>query len=212
MKRLILLAGFLILAANPSPVAAQKSQALEFSGFGSWWRFDRSFLLENQFGGGARVGYNLSDRVGLEVVGDFVQTRNLAQTQNVKVQTISANLVLNFPVSDRFTVAASGGYSNMVFGPDAPYDFTQHLIGGGLGFRGFISRKVAIRGDVRAQYRPDNPFFNNAFTGQVQACRRRREKAGTRTINGTGALRVAPSCQRPIPKPTRTIQWSAATG
>jgi outer membrane protein with beta-barrel domain len=169
MKRLILLTGFLILAANPSPVAAQKSQALEFSGFGSWWRFDRSFLLKNTFGGGVRIGYNLSDRVGLEVVGDFVQTQNLAQTQDIKVQTISANLVLNFPASDHLTFVASGGYSNMVFGPDAPYDFTQHLIGGGLGFRGFISKKLAIRGDVRAQYRPDNPFFQDAFTGQVQA-------------------------------------------
>ncbi|HWC72844.1 MAG TPA: outer membrane beta-barrel protein [Gemmatimonadales bacterium] len=169
MKRLILLAGFLTLVANPSPVAAQKSQALEFSGFGSWWRFDRSFLLENHFGGGARVGYNLSDRVSLEAVGDFVQTTNLAGTQDVKVQTISANLVLNFPASDHFTITALGGYSHMTFGPNAPYDFTQHLIGGGLGFRGFLSPHVAIHGDVRAQYRPDNPFFSNAFTGQVQA-------------------------------------------
>ncbi len=169
MKRLILLAGFLTLVANPSPVAAQKSQALEFNGFASWWRFDRSFLLENGFGGGARVGYNLSDKVGVEVVGDFVQTTDLAATLDVKVQTLSANLVLNFPASDRLTFVASGGYSHMTFGPDAPYDFTQHLIGGGLGFRGFLSNKFAIHGDVRAQYRPDNPFYSNAFTGQVQA-------------------------------------------
>ncbi len=168
MKRLILLAGLLILAAYPSPLAAQKSQALEFNGFASWWRFDRSFLLENHFGGGARIGYNLSDRMGIEVVGDFVQTTNLAATQNVKVQTLSANVVVNFPASDRLTFTASGGYSHMVFGPDAPYDFTQQLVGGGLGFRAFLSNKFAIHGDVRAQYRPDNPFFNNAFTGQVQ--------------------------------------------
>jgi hypothetical protein len=169
MKRLILLAGFLTLVANPSPVAAQKSQALEFNGFASWWRFDASFLLENRLGGGARIGYNLGDRFGVEVVGDFIQTRNLAQTQDVKVQTISANLVVNFPASDHLTFVASGGYSHMTFGPDAPYDFTQNLVGGGLGFRGFISSHVAVRGDVRAQYRPDNPFFSNAFTGQVQA-------------------------------------------
>ena len=57
----------------------------------------------------------------------------------------------------------------MVFAHDPPYDFTQHLIGGGLGFRGFVSHHLAIRGDVRAQYRPDNPFYSNAFTAQVQA-------------------------------------------
>src|SRR5437899_10429755 len=83
MKRLILLAGFLTLVANPSRLAAQKSQALEFNGFGSWWRFDKSFLVENGFGGGVRIGYSLSDRVGLEVVGDFIATRNVAATQKI---------------------------------------------------------------------------------------------------------------------------------
>jgi hypothetical protein len=169
MKRLILVAGFLTLAANPSPLAAQKSQALEFNGFGSWWHFDKSFLVENGFGGGARIGYNLSDRVGLEVVGDFIATRNVAATQNIDVSGISANVVMNFPASDRFTVVVSGGYTRMVFAHDPPYDFTQNLIGGGVGFRGFVSHHVALRGDVRAQYRPDNPFYSNAFTGQVQA-------------------------------------------
>jgi len=168
MKRLILLAGFLTLVANPSRLAAQKSQALEFNGFGSWWRFDKSFLIENGFGGGVRIGYSLSDRVGLEVVGDFIATRNVAATQNIDVSGISGNVVLNFPASDRFTLVASGGYSHMVFAHDPPYDFTQHLIGAGLGFRGFVSHHVAIRGDVRAQYRPDNPFYSNAFTGEVQ--------------------------------------------
>jgi hypothetical protein len=56
----------------------------------------------------------------------------------------------------------------MVFGKDPPYAFTQQLVNGGLGFRQFIGRHVALRGDVRAQYRPDNPFYANAFTGEVQ--------------------------------------------
>jgi len=85
------------------------------------------------------------------------------------LSTISGALVLNFPMSDRLTLLASGGYSHMVFGKAAPYDFTQHLVNGGLGFRAFIGRHVALRGDVRAQYRPDNPFYANAFTGEVQA-------------------------------------------
>src|SRR5256885_6800007 len=166
MKRLILLLGFVTLVW--APAAAQKSQNIEFGGFGSWWRFDRSFLMTNGFGGGARIGYNLSDRVGLEVIGDYVQTTNLASTQNINVSTISASLVLNWPVSDRMTVLTSGGYSRMVFGKSAPYDFQQNLVNGGLGFRYFVSHHLAVRGDVRAQYTPEHPFFSNAFTGQVQ--------------------------------------------
>jgi len=166
MKRLILLVGFVTLVANSA--AAQRSQNIEFGGFGSWWRFDRSFLIKNGFGGGARIGYNLSDRVGLEVTGDYIPTTNLAATQNITVSTVSAGLVLSFPVGDQSSILASGGYARMIFGKDPPYDFTQHLVYGGLGFRLFISHHVALRGDVRAQYRWDNPYYANAFTGEVQ--------------------------------------------
>jgi Outer membrane protein beta-barrel domain len=166
MKRLVLLVGFVTLAANPA--AAQKAQNIEFGAFGSYWRFDESFQLEGAFGGGIRIGYNLSDRVGLEVTGDYVATTNRAATQDVKVNALGANLVFNFPMSDKVTLLASGGYSRMIFGPDLPYDFTQHMVAGGLGVRAFVSQHVSLRGDVRAQYRPDNPFFSDAFTGQVQ--------------------------------------------
>lgn len=167
MKRLVLLVGFVTLVANPA--LAQRAQNIEFGAFGSWWRFDRSFQIKNGFGGGARIGYNLSDRVGLEVTGDYIPTTNLAETQDITVSTVSAGLVLNFPVGDQSSILASGGYSRMIFGKDPPYDFTQHLVYGGLGFRLFLTHHVALRGDVRAQYRPDNPFYANAFTGEVQA-------------------------------------------
>ena len=167
MKRLILLVGFVTLATTPA--AAQKAQNIEFGGFGSWWRFDRSFFIANGFGGGVRIGYNFSDKIGLEITGDYIATTNLAATQDINVSTISGALVLNFPLSDHMTLLASGGYSRMVFGPDPPYNFQQSLLNGGLGIRAFVSRHVAVRGDVRAQYTPKNPFFSDLWTGQVQA-------------------------------------------
>src|SRR5512145_1939510 len=136
MKRFVLLVGFVTLAA--SPAAAQKAQNIEFGAFGSYWRFDKSFLIKNGFGGGARIGYNLSDRVGIEITGDYVATTNTAATQDVSINALGANLVFNFPMSDRMTLLASGGYSRIVYGPDAPYDFTQHLVAGGLGLRAFV--------------------------------------------------------------------------
>jgi opacity protein-like surface antigen len=169
MKRLVLLVGFVTLVASSArPAAAQRSQNIEFGGFGSWWRFDRAFSVTNTFGGGARIGYNLSDRVGLELTGDYILTTDLASTQNINISTVTASLVLNFPVGDRLTLLASGGASRMVFAPDPPYDFTQNLISGGLGFRAFIARHVALRGDVRAEYNPKSPLSSNLWTGQVQ--------------------------------------------
>ena len=168
MKQLLSLLALVTLA---TPLAAQRSQAIEFGGFGSYWRFDRSFQLENGFGGGARIGYNVSDRVALEVVGDYVATHDIANTTDVRVSTIGANLVLNFQMGDRATLYASGGYARMVFAPqqaNPSYDFTQHLLAGGLGARFFVSDHVALRLEGRAQYRPDNPLYPDAFTGQVQ--------------------------------------------
>ena len=167
MKRLVLLVGFVTLVANSA--AAQRSQNIEFGGFGSWWRFDHSFLIKNGFGGGARIGYNLSDRVGLEVTGDYIATTNLAATQDITVSTVSAGVVLNFPVGDQSSILASGGYSRMIFGKDPPYDFTEHMVYGGLGFRLFVSHHLALRGDARAQFRWDNPYYTNATTIQAQA-------------------------------------------
>ncbi|MEX2155388.1 MAG: outer membrane beta-barrel protein [Gemmatimonadales bacterium] len=169
MKRLVhLLAGIVSVAAIATPAAGQRSKQIEFGAFGSYWRFDRSFLIKNGLGGGARIGYNLSDRLGLEVLGEYAASQNLAETQDITVATFGANLVLNFPMGERTTMFASGGYAQMVFGKAAPYDVTQHLVAGSLGARMFVSPHVAIRLEGRAQYRPDNPFYTDAFTGQVQ--------------------------------------------
>lgn len=165
MKRLQLLVGVLGVALIATPAAAQRSDNLEFSGFGSWWRFDRAFLLKNTFGGGVRVGYNLSDRVGLEVVGDVVKTTDVGATADVTVQALTANLVLTYPVGQRSTVYATGGFTHANFG--VPYDFSENMVDGGVGGRMFIGKHVAVRADVRAMYTPNTSLPTGTWGGQV---------------------------------------------
>jgi len=166
MKRLVLvLAGVVAVAGAVTPAAAQRSDNLEFSGFGSWWRFDRAFLLKNTFGGGVRVGYNLSDRVGIEVIGDIVKTTDVGSTVDVTVQALSANLVLTFPMGERSTVYATGGFTHATFG--IPYDFSENMVDGGVGARMFIGKHVALRGDLRAMYTPNTSLPTGTWGGQV---------------------------------------------
>jgi opacity protein-like surface antigen len=167
MKRLQLLVGVLGVALIATPAAAQRSDNLEFSGFGSWWRFDRAFLLKNTFGGGVRVGYNLSDRVGLEVVGDVVKTTDVGSTVDVTVQALSANLVLTYPLGKRSTIYATGGFTHANFG--IPYDFSENMVDGGVGARMFIGKHVAVRGDLRAMYTPNTALPGGTWGGQVAA-------------------------------------------
>jgi outer membrane protein with beta-barrel domain len=166
MKRLVqLLAGVVGVAIAVSPAAAQRSDNLEFSGFGSFWRFDRAFLLGSRPGGGVRVGYNLSDRVGLEVVGDYVKTFNKVTAVDVNVQALSANLVLTYPMGKRSTVYATGGFTRAIFG--VPYDFTENMVDGGVGARMFLGRRVALRVDARAMYTPNTKLPGGTWGGQV---------------------------------------------
>src|SRR6266566_2354684 len=166
MKRLVqLLAGVLGLAIAVAPAAAQRSDNLEFNGFGSFLRFDRAFQLKSQPGGGVRVGYNLSDRVGLEIVGDYVRTTDLAATTNVSVQALSANVVLTYPMGKRSTIYATGGFTRAVFG--VPYDFTENMVDGGVGTRMFIGKHLALRADARAMYTPSTKLPGGTWGGQV---------------------------------------------
>jgi len=175
MKRLIhLVVGIVSVAAvAASPAVAQKSQSIEFAGFGSYWRFDHLFFLKNSLGGGARIAYAWSDRLSIEVAGDFTNTVDSGSTQNVSVSTVSGNLVFNFPMGDKATLYATGGVSRLVFGTTAPYDFTDNMINGGLGARVFLRQHLALRLYARAMYNrgnrdPLNPTPRGTWTGQVQ--------------------------------------------
>jgi opacity protein-like surface antigen len=174
MKRLILLAvGLVALVASPSPAVAQRSQSIEFGGFGSYWRFDHLYFLKNSFGGGARIAYAWSDRLSLEVTAGFTKTVDTGAVQDVSVSSVSGNLVFNFPMGDRTTLFATGGFSRLVFGADPPYDFTDNMVNGGVGARVFLSPHLALRLDARAMYNrqnrdPLNPTPRGSWTGQVQ--------------------------------------------
>src|SRR5256886_17659162 len=49
-----------------APLAAQRSHQFEFGGFGSFTRYDKAFNLDNQIGGGGRLGYFFPNGVSTE--------------------------------------------------------------------------------------------------------------------------------------------------
>src|SRR5690606_11786780 len=82
--------GFIVAAMGVlavAPLAAQKKGQIEIGGFGRYTGYPDSYIVQgpddNRLGAGGRLGYFLSDHLGLEVDGSFNPTDLAADQPNV---------------------------------------------------------------------------------------------------------------------------------
>ena len=164
-----LLGGVLLAALAARPAAAQHAEQFELGVFGSYTRYDRAFQLDNQFGFGGRFGYFLGERLGIEFEGNYATPFPVGGTTATKAMFGSASLVVNFPLGDRNLLYLLGGYTYQHFGDAPPAEFSDHSVHGAFGDRFFLSRRWALRAEVRAMYDPqtDLPTPGAAWSGQV---------------------------------------------
>ena len=140
----------LLLAGGIAPLGAQHGGQVEIGAFGTYTRYDSGLQLDDQFGGGARVGYFLGKHFSLEVDANVAQP--LSQRSGVGKTTVafgSASLVVSSG-----SAYVLGGYSRLYMGPNAPYYSELNALHGGLGERIFFAGDhVALRLEVRGYYR-----------------------------------------------------------
>src|SRR6266498_279655 len=150
-----------------APLAAQRSHAFEFGVFGSFTRYDRAFNLDNQIGGGGRLGYFFGEHMALEIDAGYQAPSAKTGPASAKLSFGSASLVLNFG-SERNTFYLLGGYSRLDFEDAAPYRFTDNAVHGALGDRIFLGDRVAMRLEVRAIYAPSTKAaFGPDWAGHI---------------------------------------------
>lgn len=149
-----------LLATSAAPAAAQRAGQYEFGLFGSFTRYDATFLMDDALGGGARLGYFLSNRVGLEADVVFQQPYNVGPGQ-MEPLIGGGSLVLNVIAAKSFMAFLLGGYSAIDFGNINPYRFTDGGFHGGVGTRFFLGRNFALRLEGRVLY---TPTTNSSFT------------------------------------------------
>src|SRR2546427_9837411 len=58
-----------LLLGGAATLEAQHRFQFEIGGFASFTRFDRALLLDNQIGGGGRIGFWITDWLGIEGAG-----------------------------------------------------------------------------------------------------------------------------------------------
>ncbi|HLZ45943.1 MAG TPA: OmpA family protein [Gemmatimonadales bacterium] len=154
------------LSALPALSAAQHTHQFEIGAFGSFTRYDRAFRLDNQIGGGGRLGYFFSPAIGVELELGYQQPTPLAGGGNAAVSLGSASLVLNMGKEHNLFYIL-GGYTRLQFGDNVSYSFTDNGFHGGIGDRMFFGERVALRVEGRAIYSPSTSFPGGSWAGHI---------------------------------------------
>src|SRR5438132_13520075 len=84
-----------VLACGATALSAQRSHRVELGGFGTYTRYDPIFGLERQFGGGGRLGFFLTNNIGVEVDGTLTRPAPTAGRPTTQVRLGRASLVSN---------------------------------------------------------------------------------------------------------------------
>src|SRR5712691_9563467 len=149
-----------------SSLVAQRAHQFEFGAFGSFTRYDKVFNLDNQIGGGGRLGYFFSNVVSVELDGGYQSPNPQTASAAPTLALGSASLVLNFGTA-RNLFYVLGGYSRLDFENIAPYRFTDNAVHGAMGDRIFLGDRAALRFEVRGFYTPNTGFAGGDWAGHV---------------------------------------------
>src|SRR3989442_986834 len=143
-----------LLLGGAATLEAQHRFQFEIGGFASFTRFDRALQLDNQIGGGGRIGFWITDWLGIE--GDGLSQRPHPKGggagTDFPVWFASGSIVLNFGSEKSFYIL--GGYSAMDFNSNGAGGFRDVGAHGAIGDRIFISDRVALRLEAGAYYAP----------------------------------------------------------
>ena len=156
-----------LLLGGAASLSAQHAHQFELGGFASYTRFDRAFLLDNQIGGGGRLGFWITDWLGIEGDGVYMRPKPAGggSGTNYPVWFASGSLVLNFGSEKSFYLL--GGYSAMDFNSGAAGGFRDAGAHAALGDRIYISDRAALRLEGGAYYAPSTQLPGSKWAGQL---------------------------------------------
>jgi outer membrane protein OmpA-like peptidoglycan-associated protein len=162
-ERLTCLSITLVLATTPA--TAQRARQVEFGGFGSFTRFDRTLRVDNTIGFGGRFGYFVSDVFSLEFEGLYQSPSPTDAAPKPKTLFGGVSIVANFGgPSNLFYLL--GGVTRTDYTSSGRLDFSENGLHGAIGDRIFLGPQLALRVEARGIYIP-SPVNWNSWRGQV---------------------------------------------
>src|SRR5436309_13850293 len=229
--RVVTVVGVLLAAGagGAATLSAQHAHQLEIGGFGSYTRYDKLFLLDNQVGGGGRLGFFFNETLGLEVDANIAYPFPKAGGPHTQMRFGSVSLVLNSG-GQKNILCLLGGYSRLDMGVNPPYNFALHAVNAGLATgsssaagwpcawrRGATTRPRTTRGATRCSGAsrsctcsappacPTSSVAVAVVAAAVRAQQRRRRSRRRSAIPSSRRAARSP----PRPPPSRRVRGAA---
>jgi len=133
-----------------TPATAQiRPGAITLSPLAGGYAFDGDQNLEDRAVYGLGVGYDLSKRWGLELMGNYIDSRSDQGRGDNQISSLRADALYYFRPGKRLVPYLSAGAGGIHFDPDYHSSSTDPLVDLGAGIKYFLSPRVALRGDLR---------------------------------------------------------------
>ncbi|RMF86826.1 MAG: OmpA family protein, partial [Nitrospirae bacterium] len=152
------MAAALLVAA---PAAAQiRPGAVNLTPMVGAYAFDGDQDLETRALYGLGVGYDLTRRWGVELMGNYIDTRSDAGRGDEQVYSLRADALFHFRPDKQLVPYLSVGAGGIHFDPDFASDSTDPLLDWGAGVKYLLSPRAALRLDLRNLYSFDDTESN----------------------------------------------------
>jgi outer membrane protein OmpA-like peptidoglycan-associated protein len=150
MRRPLWLAlGLLVGAA--SPASAQAGGSIELGLFGLGTNYDKSFQLDNGFGGGGRLGLFLAHNWAVTAdIAAASSSSKVTGRPDVAYHPLHARLERHWGSSDQFIVGL--GYAHESLTPKGGNAISASGVSGAIGFQHDFGAVVGLRIDALADY------------------------------------------------------------
>ena len=128
--------------------SAQSARSLEFGAYGDYTSFGDVLPFTEGFGLGGRLGFFLLSPLALEAAA------SIATGAEVTYVPIRARLIYNQRLFGGVALLAGAGYVHSMYSLDG-VSFSDNGVGGLLGLRLNVGRRLALRIDGTADYLPE---------------------------------------------------------
>lgn len=134
------------LCATPA-LAGNKAETLSFTPFVGGFHFDPTSHLDPAIIYGAKVGYNFTERLGIDGVFEYGKTTR-SRSDDISVLDYRLEGIYHMLPKNRLVPYLAVGYGGLRF-KDNSTDMHSGVFDYGVGAKYFISDTYAIRGDAR---------------------------------------------------------------